>query len=182
MGMRTLLIVALSAGLLVAGTGCASNPIVGQASQRSEQYFGDVGITGHGNSLTILPGSRILKLSIIGNDNTITVEDNVTIYRIEFWGKNNTISIPDYLSIRTNDVGSNQIIRRARSVREPTYYTEPTPTYTSPRTTYISPSPAPSTLTHMEPATPPPAEFKPLPPEADMVELEPMSDAPEEPR
>jgi len=155
----------LMAGLVTAGMGCAVNPIVAHGSVTANQYFGDVGITGNGNSTTILRGSKVSKLSIIGDNNTVTVEDDVTIYRIEFWGKGNSVSIPETLSVRCNNVGNNQIIRRPVAVRPlpvETRYEHPSPVYTPPA------EPAPANPAAGKPA----AQAQPatLPPEADLTE------------
>ena len=115
----------LLTGLLMATAGCASNPIVGHGVIRADQYFGDVGLTGDGHTLTILRGSKVHKLSILGGSCTITVEEGVTLSKIEFWGTNNTVSVPEYLSIRTNEVGHNQIIRRPREANVEPVWTAP---------------------------------------------------------
>ncbi len=145
--MRNILLVGtLAAGLLLAAAGCAHNPIVGDGVVRSDLFYGDVGITGNGATVTIQRGSKVHKLSVIGNDCNITVEDGVTMYKIEFWGKNNTVSLPDDLVVHTAQVGANQIIRRPRQTRPTTEYEEPART----------PWPPPTTPP-VEPETTPPA-------------------------
>jgi hypothetical protein len=142
--MAVVLMVVLAGLLVAAGTGCAANPVVGtRGNVQAQQYFGDVGVTGHNQNVTLLTGSRVRKLSILGDRNTVTVQDEVTIYRVEFWGSGNTISIPEHLSLRVDDIGNNQILRRPREVSmtpEPTRFEQPPPAVTT--------SP-------IEPATPP---------------------------
>jgi hypothetical protein len=136
----------LTAGLVLATAGCASNAIVGTGVVRSGLYFGNVGVTGHGSSVTILHGSKVPKLSIIGNNTTVTVEDGVVLHRIEFWGKGNTVSIPENLIVRTTEVGANQIIRRPRETTvssESSSWERTTPAYTPPAEPQSPPTQAP---------------------------------------
>ena len=167
---RAMVLCALATGLVLANTGCAPNPIVGSNMVMTQQYFGDFGVTGHGNNITILPGSRLHKLSIIGDNNTLTVQDDVTIWKIEFWGKGNTVSVPEYLSVRSNDVGANQIIRRPYTPVPLPRTTEPPPAYTPP------PPEKPAAAQPAVKPPPKPAEESPLPPEADMMESESSPD------
>jgi hypothetical protein len=162
---RVMLLSALAAGLALVNMGCAPNPMVGHNMVMSQQYFGDVGITGHGNNLTVLPGSRLHKLSLIGDNNTITLQDDVTVWKIEFWGKGNTVSVPEYLSVRTNDVGANQIIRRP-------YTSAPMPRTMEPAPAYNPPPAGNQTPARVEPKPQPKPAGEPLPPEADMMDSE----------
>lgn len=110
--MRAIAGMALLAMLAAWSTGCARTSIAGHGNLRTNQFFGNLGITGDGNNVTIEDGSKVTKLSILGNNNTVTVEDGANLYRIEFWGKGNIVSVPEYLAIRATEVGTNQIIRR----------------------------------------------------------------------
>jgi len=112
--MRTILLGALTAGLLLSTMGCAHNSIIGRGVTRADQYFGNLGITGSGNNVTVLAGSRVPKLSLLGDNCTVTIQDGAFLHRVEFWGKNNVVSIPDAMILRTSEVGYNQIIRRSR--------------------------------------------------------------------
>lgn len=154
--MRAIALSVMAAGLVLGTTGCAPNATVGTGMVMSQQWFGDTGFVGHSNNVTVLPGSRVNKLSIQGDNNTVTVMDDVTIWKVEFWGKGNTISIPEYLSIRTNAVGANQIIRRPRMVTPMPRYEPLPPVYTA------RPAEEPT----------PPADTG-LPPEADIADYEP---------
>jgi hypothetical protein len=103
----------LVASLWLAAAGCAVNPSVGKGITTAQKYFGDLGVEGHNQNVTILTGSRVTKLSIIGDNNTVTAEDGAAVYRVEFWGNGNTVIVPENLWIlRTNNVGTNQVIRR----------------------------------------------------------------------
>mgnify|MGYP000629378080 CR=1 FL=1 len=144
--MRTIVLATLTAGVILAAAGCAHNPIVGDGAVRSDLFYGDVGITGNGATVTIQRGSKVHKLSVIGNDCNITVEDGVTMYKIEFWGKNNTVSLPDDLVVHTTQVGANQIIRRPRQPRPATELEESAPVPWPPATIPpAEPQPAPIT-------------------------------------
>jgi hypothetical protein len=167
--IRAIVLTAVASGLVLANTGCAPNATVGNGMVMSQQYFADTGFVGHGNNITILAGSHVNKLSIQGDNNTVTVQDDVTIWKVEFWGKNNTVSIPDTLSIRTNSIGANQIIRRPRAIGLMPRY-EPAP-YTPPAT-----APPPQTQPPARPAeTVRPGEAN-LPPEADVMENAPPTE------
>lgn len=115
------------AGLGLSVAGCASNAIVGHQLTQRDHWYGQLGITGHLNKVTVLRDSRLTRLSIIGDANTVTVEDDATLGKIEIWGQNNTVSIPASLVVRESVVGKgNQIIRRpargklaARSATQP---------------------------------------------------------------
>jgi hypothetical protein len=123
--MSKTLLSALTAAVLVAVTGCAStNRIVGHKLKEVGHWYGELGITGHLNEVTVRSQSRLTTLSIIGDGNTVVVEDRSTLAKIEIWGGNNTISIPDNLVVRVSQVGKgNQIIRRkpepSAPLREP---------------------------------------------------------------
>ena len=110
--MRRILLAAGLTVLLLNTTGCATFKIIGNDIDRTATVFGDVGLTGDNIRLTVVPGSKIRKLSIIGDGCTVTIMEDVTLNKIEFWGMGNTVSIPDYLVVRSNEVGTNQIIRR----------------------------------------------------------------------
>jgi len=102
-----------TAVIWLAALGCAVNPSVGKGITTAQKYFGDLGVEGHNQNVTILKASRVTKLSIIGDNNTVSVEDGAAVYRIEFWGNGNTVIVPESLWVlRTNMVGTNQVIRR----------------------------------------------------------------------
>ncbi len=144
----------------VAGIGCAVNPSVGTGIVAAQKYFGDVGIDGNGQNVTVLKGSRVTKLSIIGNNNTVTVEEGAAVYRIEFWGSGNTVMIPDNLWVlRTNNVGRNQIIRRPTSA-------PPGPSYE------FTPEAVPAATPTTPAATARPAPAQPAPQPAEEQGLE----------
>lgn len=133
--MRGTLLSALAIGLLAAAAGCARNPFVGSGIVGQRQCFGDVGIRGYDNNLTLLSGSKVRKLSIWGDNNRVTVEDGVTLSQIEFFGYGNTVSVSDTLVVRTSEVGTNQLIRRPRELRGPKDLSEwdaAAPTYPPP--------------------------------------------------
>jgi len=152
--------------LVVSATGCASSSIVGTGVTRVDRFYGDVGITGSNNNLTILSDSRVSKLSILGNNCTVTVQDGVMLYRVEFWGKGNTVSIPETLVVRTTEVGSNQIIRRPREQRHIFEWER-----LDDRARFMPPE-------EREPAVEPTPEFifEPVPPPQDVEPTEPSSD------
>lgn len=134
--MKAMVFGMLAVGLLSAAAGCARNAIVGDAAVRTDQFFGEVGITGSGGNVTILRGSKVPKLSVLGHENRITIEEGVWVGKIEFWGNNNTVSVPEDMTVHTTQVGTNQIVRRARE-RSPL---PPAPTYEPLPSDYESPS------------------------------------------
>jgi hypothetical protein len=138
---------ALAATVLLAATGCTSNRIVGHRLTQVGSWFGELGITGHLNEITIQAPSRMTKLSIIGDANKIVIEDRSTLAKIEIWGENNTISIPQHLVVRVNQWGKgNQIIRRP---------TEAQPAAEEPPTETTAQAPAPPVAVEDEPAAEP---------------------------
>jgi hypothetical protein len=104
----------IALGLCLGSLGCAHNAIVADGISRTDTYYGDVGVTGDGTTVTIQKYSKVSKLSLLGNNNMVTVEEGAVVRRIEFWGKGNTVSLPEGLFVRTTEVGQNQIIRRSR--------------------------------------------------------------------
>jgi hypothetical protein len=120
---------------VLAATGCASaNRIVGHNLKEVGQWYGELGVTGHLNEITIRSGSRLTKLSIIGDANHVVVEDQTTLGKIEVWGSNNTISIPEDLVVRVNQVGKGtQIVRRPPAASaEPVMEPAAVPTFEEP--------------------------------------------------
>jgi hypothetical protein len=112
---------ALAAGLLLVASGCASAPVQGNGVVMSQQFFGNLGVVGNGSNITVLPGSRLEKISVIGNNCQIFVHDNVTLWKIEFWGNGNAVSLPETLVVRLNNVGKNQVIKRPRGMDTPNF-------------------------------------------------------------
>ncbi len=110
--MRTFAILAWTAGLLVFTAGCAVNSIVGHGAMGVGPYFGNVGMVGHNQTVTISRGSKVPKLSIQGNNCNVTVEDDAWVGKVEFLGNGNTVSIPADLLIGCTQIGANTIIRR----------------------------------------------------------------------
>jgi hypothetical protein len=115
----------LSQWVLVLGgawllTGCANdNRLVGNRMVERREFHGEAGITGHLNQLTVVPPSRITKLSVVGDANVVTIMDTVTCGKLEVWGNNNQFFIPERLVVRISNVGENQFIRQARPGEEP---------------------------------------------------------------
>lgn len=104
-------------GLLVLAAGCAANAIVGNQATGVGPYYGDVGMVGHSQVVTISRGSRVSKLSIQGDNCNVTVDDDAIVGKIEFFGHGSTVSIPEDLVLRATQVGANTIIRRQRATR-----------------------------------------------------------------
>lgn len=86
--------------------------VVAHSTETNKQWFGDMGITGHLNKVTVATGSRVQKLSIAGDGNTVFVEDNVTLSKVEIFGENNHISVPERLIIRDSIFGKGNVIER----------------------------------------------------------------------
>jgi hypothetical protein len=103
---------------LVGLVGCANNNVVANNSSRTGQFFGDFGITGNNNVVTIEQWSKLTKLSIIGDGNEVIVEEGVRLPSIEVFGSDNVISVPDYLIVQMNQVGDgNRLVRRQTQPR-----------------------------------------------------------------
>jgi hypothetical protein len=109
---RTALI-ATAAAALLAAAGCSStNRIVGHNLTQAGHWYGELGITGDRNNITVQAGSRLTKLSVLGDGNTVTVEERCSLGKIELWGQENTVTVPDYLVVRIAQWGpANQVIR-----------------------------------------------------------------------
>ena len=151
----------LGMGLLLTVTGCASNPLVGSNGAGSRQYFGDVGVVGHNNVLTVEKGSKVPHLSIQGNGNTVTVEDGAWVDRVEFWGNGNTVSLPNDILVRGTQIGSNTIVRRARAPSTPLYTPVEAPGSLPVPEVEAFPPPAPAARPTPERGQPaPPAEYE----------------------
>jgi hypothetical protein len=108
--------VAVVSAVLLTVTGCASNAIVGHRLTREGDWYGQLGVTGHYNNITVRDQSRLTRLSLIGDGNTVVLEDKATLAKVEIWGGNNTISVPENLVIREAIMGKgNRIVRRLAS-------------------------------------------------------------------
>jgi hypothetical protein len=111
--MRKLLAAAVIVAVSLGVAGCAQNAFVGHQNGWAGVWFGDVGVKGNGNNVTVQCGSNLRKLSIWGDCNTVTVEDGVTLVHVEFFGKDNTVTIPAGLLVRLTDWGKgNTLVRR----------------------------------------------------------------------
>lgn len=121
--------------LLTVACGCASsNRIVGHNMTEVGDWYGELGISGDLNEVTVLHGSRVRKLSILGDGNTVRVEEGVTLPKVEIWGGRNTVFVPQYLLVRVSQVGNaNQVVRYPpgtdlNRLTPETYFTAPAPT------------------------------------------------------
>jgi hypothetical protein len=173
--MNRIVCTTLTSALLWIASGCANVSMVAHGSSRSGVWFGDVGIKGNGNNVTVLDKSRLTKLSIWGDENTVTVQDEVTLPYVQFYGNNNIVSVPDILMIRVTEVGNgNRIIRRPlkadTSAEAETLYVPPPESATTPAATEPTPTSPPET-TPREPASKEPLErVEPSEPEPPMDE------------
>lgn len=105
--------------------GCTSTQRIAQSNGSYEaKYFGELGVTGHVNTVTIQRGSKLDKLSIIGDGNKIFVDDHVVLAKIEIWGGDNEVSIPRTLIVREYIVGQRSAIVR-RDVQAPPLQPQP---------------------------------------------------------
>jgi len=129
--------------------GCVTgNRIVANKTVQSSRWYGELGITGHLNEITVQSGSNLTKLSIIGNFNTVHVMDHVRLGKVEIWGQDNKVYIPQGLLIRESIIGhGSEIVRVAPSEPQP----RATPTET------FQPEPPPEEV-KFEPATEEPIE------------------------
>lgn len=119
--MRTRVELVSLCGLLFALSGCAGNSIIAHKTTRSAQWYGDVGITGHQNVVTIERNSLVFELSIVGDGNEVIVEDDASLAMIEVWGSNNTISLPANMHPKYRNVGdNNRVLNRSSPWRSGT--------------------------------------------------------------
>jgi hypothetical protein len=119
--MNKFALIAVGIAALLAATGCAStNRIVGHNLAQTGHWYGELGITGDGNRITVESGSRLTKLSVLGDSNIVNVEDRCALGKIEMWGEGNTVHVSDYLVVRVAQWGQqNQVIRRGSGMVVP---------------------------------------------------------------
>ena len=155
--MMRLLAATFIVGIALGVTGCAPNAYVGHQNGWAGVWFGDLGIKGNGNNVTVQRGSNLRKLSVWGDCNTVTVEDGVTLVHIEFFGQNNTVTLPAGLLIRLTDVGKGNSL-----VRRPEVWDRMTETPYGPAPTIVPLSPVGGTPIPIgTPVGPPPAQQRP---------------------
>jgi hypothetical protein len=155
--MRKLLAATFIVGIALGVTGCAPNAYVGHQNAWAGVWFGDLGIKGNGNNVTVQRGSNLRKLSVWGDSNTATVEDGVTLVHIEFFGQNNTVTLPAGLLIRLTDVGKGNTL-----VRRPEVWDRMTETPYGPAPTIVPLPPVGGTQAPTgTPVTPPPGQPRP---------------------
>lgn len=166
--------------LLVGLTGCwANNRIVGHNIVQAGDWYGELGITGHLNQITIRPPSSLHRLSVIGDANIVHVLPHVTLGKVEVWGQNNKIYIPARLVIRSHVVGAGSEVVRLEPGQTPQMRGEPPMSYERPLIDQESmpqagrPAPAgepdayrPAPADAPESIEPPPAYQPPYHPEA----------------
>ena len=101
-------------GVFLLSVGCTSTQRIAQSNGNVDaKWFGELGITGHINTVRMQPGSKLDKLSIIGDGNKVFVDDHVILAKIEIFGGNNEVSIPRTLIVREYIVGhGSYIVRR----------------------------------------------------------------------
>ncbi|MBN2448467.1 MAG: hypothetical protein JXO22_17200 [Phycisphaerae bacterium] len=182
--MNRTLSAAIMFGLVLLVSGCASGTSRwSHGAAHCGQFFGDAGITGNDNVVTIQRWSRMSKLSITGDNNEITLEDHVRVPLIEVWGSGNTVSIPHDMIVRFNQVGqSNRLVERVMagltppdvqssepmSMDEPISVRTVSPPYTATRDEGV-------TVTPVQPAAP---EYEPVPAYEPLDEMPPAEQTP----
>lgn len=154
--MRTRVGLLVTCGAILALCGCAGNSVIAHKTTRAAKWYGDVGITGHQNVLTIEKNSLVFELSIMGDNNEVIVEDGASLAKIEIWGSNNTVTLPDGMHPKYRSVGDNNKVQNRVAPWRTGADTDPT---------YIPPDAANSPSN--TPANPPPAEKPQNPPPAD---------------
>jgi hypothetical protein len=106
--------------LAIATAGCSpNNRIVASNIVESNDWYGELGITGHLNQITVNAPSDITKLSIVGDANVVHVQPRVTLGKVEIFGERNQVFIPARLIIRSNIVGNGSEIIRLRPGEAP---------------------------------------------------------------
>jgi hypothetical protein len=112
--MKNTALIAASVLLLGSVFGCSStNRVVGHSLTQTGHWYGELGITGHLNNITVQSGSTLNLLSIIGDGNKVDIADGCTLGKIELWGEYNIVTIPGHIVLRVAEVGrGNKIIRR----------------------------------------------------------------------
>jgi hypothetical protein len=133
----------LTAGLLVCA-GCASdNRIVGNRTIQGDTWYGDFGIVGHLNEVTVRTGSKLHKLKVAGDGNKVWVEDHVPLGKVEVWGANNELNVPETLYFVRSVWGKgNRIVTRPRGMTQAEFLRNPPITYRP--TDWTAAEPAPS--------------------------------------
>ncbi len=174
--MTRLVLLSCVAGALFLSVGCAHNAMDGNGSVWTGEYFGDVGLRGDNNQMTIRSGSRVWKLSIIGNKSNVMVEDGATVNRVEFIGRGNVVSLPENLIVRVTEIGNNQLIRRPVE-RRAFADTGLLPGEVSPPA-YVSPAPPPAWTPAPAPTTPMSPAPSPAPVVTTPADTEPDSAGP----
>ena len=153
--MKNTALIAASVILFGSLLGCGSNRIVGHSLTQTGHWYGELGITGHLNNITVEKGSTLTKLSIIGDGNTVDIADGCTLGKIELWGDRNTVDIPGHLVVRVAEVGDgNKIIRRGlNAASKPERIEEPFEEIEEPAATpAANPEPPPTTYPEENPA------------------------------
>ena len=174
--MKTTLSAAVIFGVALLCSGCASGTSLwSHGAVRSGQFFGDAGISGNNNVVTIQKWSRMNKLSIYGDNNEVTLENRVRVPLIEVWGSGNTVSIPYDMIVQFNQAGrNNRLVERVSRPLDGPIGFEPEPVVMPEPVTVreIEPMPMesaePTTITPVY--TPPAPEPEPL--------YEPMEETP----
>lgn len=102
-------------------TACTSeNRFVGNQLTREGRWYGEFGVVGHLNTVTVLEGSRLTTLKVVGDGNNVFVEDYVPVGKVEIWGANNEVSVPDVLFVRDSVWGhGSRVTVRALGARTP---------------------------------------------------------------
>jgi hypothetical protein len=104
--------IALAAGLALLAGCAAHTEIAGDGIRQAQVIHGTVGIIGDGNELTVLPESKVSKLSIMGENNRVIVEEGACVSKVEVVGEDNEVICPEDLSVRFSSLGEDNRLRR----------------------------------------------------------------------
>jgi hypothetical protein len=159
-------------GVVLLTSGCTgrwkTNPIVNpRGSVEARRYYGNVGIEGNGNNVTMQAGSNVPRLSIFGHNNQVVVEDGCTLFEVEIVGDGNIVNLPArHVLVRAKIWGKSSVTYRGTTLSDlPTGY-RPPPEYIVPAdgtTTIIDDGATVLPRTGVAPTTPP-TERQPVSP------------------
>lgn len=109
--MLRLGLIGLITAVAILSAGCAHTSITGSGGRYAYVLYGDVGITGEDNELTVKSGSEVHKLSIMGEDIRVIVEDGALLEKVEIVGEDNEVRYPAGMLIEYSELGeSNRMI------------------------------------------------------------------------
>lgn len=109
--MRTRISLTCLIALAIMLAGCNTTYLTSSGSRYSGVYYGELGLKGEDNELTLLDGTDLTKLSVMGKDNRVVVRPGANVMKVEIVGEDNRVECPAGMSVEYTEIGEDNELK-----------------------------------------------------------------------